>query len=94
MNSIEKAVVEPPLLQNHVLIGRDSYGHWVVKDEQGLHGGIFTDRVQALKYAMRDLGQKLQAVIMVPGILEFDLRAARPVRARTHDEHITVRRMA
>lgn len=55
------------------LIGRDSRGHWVVRDPRGLHGGLFVDRVEALKYAMFENGNRPQAVVMVPGILELDV---------------------
>jgi hypothetical protein len=55
------------------LIGRNSRGNWVVQDPSGLHGGLFVDRLQALKYAMSENGRGLRAVIMVPGVLELDL---------------------
>jgi hypothetical protein len=69
---------EPPssrtsLLSRLFRIGRDSRGNWVVQDQQGLCGGLFIDRVQALKFAMFENGNRPQAVIMVPGILELDL---------------------
>ncbi len=66
---------EPPSRgpsQPSILVGKDREGHWVVKDQAGLHGGIFVDRAQALKYAMREIADRVQAVIMVPGILELD----------------------
>ena len=54
------------------LVGKDSHGHWVVQDQRGLRGGLFVDRAQALKYAMFENGRQPQAVIMVPGVLEFE----------------------
>ena len=54
-------------------IGRDSNGNWVVQDQQRLCGGLFADRVQAVKFAMFENGNCPQAVIMVPGILELDM---------------------
>jgi hypothetical protein len=71
---------EPPssrtsLLSRLFRIGRDSRGNWVVQDQQGLCGGLFVDRVQALKFAKFENGNRPQAVIMVPGILELDLRS-------------------
>lgn len=94
MKTLHKANVEPPSCQNHVLIGRDSQGHWVVKDEKGLHGGIFADRVQALKFAMHDLGQSLQAVIMMPGILELEMISAKPAAIRAQNDRLTPHRVA
>jgi hypothetical protein len=54
-------------------IGKDSHGHWVVQDQQGLRGGLFVDRAEALKFAMFENGNCPQAVVMVPGILELDI---------------------
>jgi hypothetical protein len=54
-------------------VGRDSQGHWVVQDQQGLRGGLFVDRAEALKFAMFENGNRPEAVIMVPGVLELDL---------------------
>jgi hypothetical protein len=66
----------------NILVGKDREGHWVVKDQAGLHGGIFVDRAQALKYAMRDIADRMQAVIMVPGILELDWGGPQTALAR------------
>jgi hypothetical protein len=54
-------------------IGRNSQGNWVVQDDQGLCGGLFVDRNQALRFAMLENGSRPQAVIMVPGIFELDM---------------------
>jgi hypothetical protein len=54
-------------------IGKDSHGHWVVQDQQGLRGGLFVDPAEALKFAMLENGKRPQAVIMVPGLLELDM---------------------
>jgi hypothetical protein len=68
-------------------IGKDSHGHWVVQDQEGLRGGLFVDRAEALKFAMFENGNRPQAVIMVPGVLELDINntphAAQPIRANT-----------
>ena len=55
------------------LIGRNSRGNWVVRDQKGLCGGLFVDRAEAVKFAMFENGHRPQAVIMVPGILELDM---------------------
>jgi len=54
-------------------VGKDSRGRWVVQDQQGLRGGLFVDRAQALKFAMFENGNRPQAVIMVAGVLELDI---------------------
>ena len=58
------------------LMGRDHEGHWVVRDVQGLRGGLFVERKDALKYALFENGNRPQAVVMVPGVLELDMRTA------------------
>src|SRR5258705_7499742 len=55
------------------LIGRNSRGNWVVRDQKGLCGGLFVDRAEALKFARFENGHRPQAVIMVPGTLELDI---------------------
>ena len=60
-------------------VGKDRNGHWVVQDQQGLRGGLFVDRAEALKFAMFENGNRPQAVIMVPGVLELDM-VGRPQR--------------
>jgi hypothetical protein len=54
-------------------VGRDSRGHWVVQDQQGLRGGLFVGRAEALKFAMFENGNRPQAVIIVPGVFELDI---------------------
>ena len=54
-------------------IGKNSRGNWVVQDEQCTRGGLFVARVDALKYAMFENGNRPQAVVMVPGVLELDM---------------------
>ena len=70
-------IVEPPSSklssQSPLLIGRNHNGQWVVRDRQGLRGGLFISRTEALKFAMFENGRQPQAVIMVPGELELGL---------------------
>lgn len=70
---------EPPspnnLTSSTFLVGRDSHGHWVVRDQRGLCGGLFVDRTEALKFAMFENGNRRQSVIIVPGVLELDMSA-------------------
>jgi hypothetical protein len=54
-------------------IGKDSRGNWVVQDQQHLCGGLFVGRAEALRYALFENGNRPQAVIMVPGVLELDM---------------------
>jgi hypothetical protein len=63
-------------------IGRDSRGNWVVQDDQGLCGGLFINRTQALRFAMLENGNRPQAAVMVPGVFELDIsRKPAPIKA-------------
>jgi len=66
---------EPPSCKRPSLfmIGKDSRGHWVVQDQRGTCGGLFVDRVKALRFALFENGNNPQAVIMVPGTLELNM---------------------
>ncbi len=70
---------ETPSLQGSTaslfLVGRDSRGHWAVQDQSGLCGGLFVGRAEALKFAKFESGNRSPAVVMVPGVLELDMRA-------------------
>jgi hypothetical protein len=55
-------------------IGKDSRGNWVVQDLLGLCGALFVDRAEALRFALFENGNRPQAVVMVPGIFELDMR--------------------
>jgi hypothetical protein len=68
---------EPPAASSSnsplFLIGKNSRGQWVVRDQRGLCGGLFVGRAEALKFAMFENGNRPNAVIMVPGVLELDI---------------------
>jgi hypothetical protein len=55
------------------MIGKNSRGSWVVQDQRGKRGGLFVDRIEALRFAMFENGNNPQAVVMVPGILELNM---------------------
>ena len=63
----------------HFFIGKDSRGNWVVQDEEGKCGGLFIDRTQALRFAMFENGNNPQAVVMVPGVFELDMKRKTPL---------------
>jgi hypothetical protein len=91
---------EPPSTQSSSLpslfrVGKDRQGHWVVQDQEGLRCGLFVGRAEALKFAMFENGNRPQAVIMVPGVLELDLgRRPRPAAHVPADTQIPRRRLA
>jgi hypothetical protein len=76
-------------------IGRDSRGNWVVQDDQGLCGGLFIDRIQALRFAMLENGTRPQAVVIVPGVLELDMNRKAPTpRVTDNTNHVPPRKVA
>ena len=66
------------------LIGKDSRGRWVVQDRNGLRGGLFVSRADALKFALFENGNRPEAVITAVGVLELDMSgdAFAPVGSR------------
>lgn len=87
---------EPPSSHSPSLymIGKDSHGHWVVQDQQGLHGGLFVNRAQALKFALFENGNHPQAVIMVPGTLELNMSGSTRAASHSLNANIAHRRAA
>jgi hypothetical protein len=92
---MEKA--EPPSQQSSphsslFRVGKNSHGNWVVRDQQGLRGGIFVDRAEALKFAMFENGNRSHAVIMVPGVLELDINTSHAAQHMTAETTIGLQR--
>ena len=89
---------EPPSLaraKSLFRVGKNSRGNWVVQDQSGLCGGLFVGRVEAVKFAMFENGNRPQAVIVVPGILELDMsRQPRVQNRSTADLHAPLARAA
>jgi len=89
---------EPPSInraKSLFRVGRNSRGNWVVQDQTGLCGGVFVSRAEAVKFAMFENGNRPQAVIMVPGILELDMsRKPRAASASISATQIPVARAA
>jgi len=54
-----------------LFIEQDHCGRWVVRDAQGLCGGLFANRAEAIRFAMYECQRRPQSVIMLPGGLEL-----------------------
>jgi hypothetical protein len=54
-----------------MLVGRNSRGQWVVRSEDGLYGGLFVNRTEAVRYALFENGHHADAIIIVGGTLEL-----------------------
>ena len=76
--------VEPPscgFLSNLVFIGRNRKGQWVAQEQNGLFGGLFVNRAQAVKYALFENCQHPETIVELSCEIELDMRGPRvPVR--------------
>ena len=52
------------------MVGQDSRGNWVVRDQSGLRGGLFVGRAEALRYIRDEAGKHPGAVVMVSGAFD------------------------
>jgi len=55
------------------LIGQNSRGQWIAQKQAGRCGGLFVSHAAALKFALLENGNRREAVITVPGLLELDM---------------------
>jgi hypothetical protein len=76
------------------MIGKNSRGNWVVQDQNGVRGGLFVDRAEALRYVRFENGNQPQAVVAVPGVLELDLSRKSMTAAQSADNTTRERRVA
>lgn len=68
-------LVEPPscsATSTIVFIGRNHRGQWVAQQQNGLYGGLFVNRAQAVKYALFENGQHSEMIIELSRELELD----------------------
>jgi hypothetical protein len=74
-------LVEPPScssLSNIVFIGKNSSGQWVAQEQNGLYGGLFVSRAQAVKYALFENGHHPETIVELPREIELDMRGHPP----------------
>lgn len=65
---------EPPSRDSAlVFIGKNSRGNWVAQEQNGLYGGLFINRAEAVRYALFENGRCHEAVIAAPNVLELDM---------------------
>jgi hypothetical protein len=69
---MEKATEsEPPSSSSVFMIGQDSRGNWVVRDQNGLRGGLFVGRAEALRYVRDEAENHPRAIVIVNGAFEL-----------------------
>ena len=58
------------------LLGQNSRGQWVARDQSGRRGGLFVSKAAALKFALFENGRRPELVVNMPGVLELSLSGA------------------
>jgi hypothetical protein len=58
-----------------VFIGRNSRGRWVAQEQNGLFGGLFVNRAQAIKYALFENGRHPEMIVELSREIELDMGA-------------------
>jgi hypothetical protein len=70
-------LVEPPSCSSAastvVLVGRNSRGNWIAQEQNGLYGGLFVNRAQAIKYALFENGNHPETIVELPREIELDM---------------------
>ena len=77
-------LVEPPSCSSAstiVFIGKNSRGQWVAQEQNGLYGGLFVNRAQAVKYALFENGHHPETIIELPREIELDMGGKLPLPA-------------
>ncbi|MBR1215381.1 hypothetical protein [Bradyrhizobium sp. JYMT SZCCT0180] len=72
-------LVEPPSCSSAsaiVFIGRNRRGQWVVQEQNGLYGGLFVSRAQAVKYALFENGRHPESIVELAREIELDMGEA------------------
>lgn len=68
--------VEPPSCSSQstiVFIGKNSRGNWVAQEQNGLYGGLFVNRAQAVKYALFENGHHPETIVELSREIELDM---------------------
>jgi hypothetical protein len=74
MTDVMTTIEEPPsCTSNLVIIGRNSRGNWVAQEKNGLFGGLFVSRAQAVKYALFENGHHPETIVLTANIVELDM---------------------
>ena len=71
-------LVEPPSCSSAftiVFIGRNRRGNWVAQEQNGLYGGLFVNRTQAVKYALFENGNHPETIVELSREIELDMGA-------------------
>jgi hypothetical protein len=79
-------LVEPPSCSSAssiVFIGRNSRGNWVAQEQNGLYGGLFVNRAQAVKYALFENNHHPETIVELSREIELDI-SGKPAPSSDH----------
>jgi hypothetical protein len=85
-------LVEPPSCNFPsaiVFVGRNRRGQWVAQEQNGLYGGLFVNRAQAVKYALFENGDHPETIVELAREIELDMG-----NAAISPDAVPVRRVA
>jgi hypothetical protein len=70
-----KLVESPPCSSPStvVFIGQNRRGQWIAQEQNGLYGGLFVSRAQAIKYALLENGHHVETIVELPCEIELDM---------------------
>jgi hypothetical protein len=74
--NINVKLVEPPSCHSTsaiVFIGKNKCGNWVAQEQNGLYGGLFANRAQAVKYALFENGHHPETIVELSREIELDM---------------------
>ncbi len=96
---MEKAMEsEPPSYRRPPIfvIGQNSRGNWVVRDQSGLRGGLFVGRAEALRYVRFETRDHPGIIVTVSGEFELDMSGIErsPILNQFNAEEPLARRVA
>ena len=69
-------LVEPPSCGSPstiVFIGKNRRGSWIAREQNGLYGGLFINRAQAVKYALFENGHHPETIVELSREIELDI---------------------
>jgi len=69
-------LVEPPSCSAPsaiVFIGKNRRGNWIAQQQNGLYGGLFVSRAQAVKYALFENGGHPETIIELTREIELEM---------------------
>ena len=72
-------LVEPPSCNSAstiIFIGKNRRGNWIAQEQNGLYGGLFVSRAEALKYALFENGHHPETIVELSREIELDMNGA------------------